>query len=843
MVDDTNHNLPPGDLMPLRVFSGGPSKDDHERRQVEELLLLLDREFREDREGCLVIVNLKLPLAKENQFDAVIVRRGRFVVVDLKDWGGRIVADCAPGARWTLQAEDGGQKASKQKNPFEQARDHRDQLVDYLVSNVLDQGTVLSLTKGDPTNTSDLKRKASFDVVSWVVVHSGSIVTPLHLGREDEKWFRIVPMDELPRQVSMERAPRELASPDRIAQAANDLGVPERLRWRDWYLPPIQAGAGIELQSLLFADITRLLGSEEGREVLRGIEDVSRLGLRGYLPELVRLSDSQSFRIAYRALRLLEAWGSELPRDREVRWLEANDAERRSWAFARVEATKNPLAESALRRFMATGEPDLQRLSLRLLVALERPSTPPFLLPLALEVARRDRDEELGTLGLMIAGMGVRGFADAIPLLTQVVRVQVDHLGREWDNRRSWVVDESIEALSRVDGPEVAGFLTSLLGLAEGEWDYAVIRGLGRLGDQSLVGEVIPYLDSDQPQIFEEARTALQRIGGEDSFDALWPSYLERVRAAERTHELTEALGEIDRSLFERRILGILEAGGESPQAVGSLLWSLMHFASPRSAPAVFPYLSDVDTYTDACNVLSMPDVYPVIADRARALHDSLNDVERASHVYLTVRNSSSMEVQDLAPHEKDSSPLVRRNVVEVYSALHSEYTHGRLDLMLDDKDSEVRRRAALGLLGNAGNWLNSCHVAIGPRLMVHTEAVARPVGVVVVSQDEDRDPTPTFVRKDQVKSIHLAKLEKLGPVAAIEVDSSTGGQWMVISPRGVHPVVQEREARDWLASAAALGLPLGEDLEPNHSLHPSLVQTANLIDDYRTGKSRADSA
>lgn len=806
--------------------------DRHERDQIEVLMPLLERAFKGDEEGCTVLVNVKLPIAQPNQFDLIAIRRNSLVAIDLKDFRGRILADCAPDGKWVVESNGKNSWKADRENPFSQADRHRRQLSNFLVTQVLGQETLESLPKENKGHLTSPFYWVASNIRSWVVVQPGSKVIPINLDPGKSPWFRITALDVVPRELLMELASRALLSHEDIVRMAARLGAQYQPNWKEWYLSPSHESPAGDIERLKFAPTTASFQSNDLREVLQGIHEVTRLGLRAYLPELVALSNSTHSCLAIESLRALEEWGSKVPSTREIEWLTSEDPQRRAWAWMHVEATKNPAAAAILEHIIASGESGARHDALRLLLALELSETPGFLLETSRGWLRDEEPPDEETWALIVSGLGVKGFTRAISFLKQLLKDRLERVAQNWHAGSAGIIESAIQAFAEIGEPSVVGDLAPILRTQEGEFDGVVIRALGRLGNKSSVPRIVPYLESPSEDLIDASREALRRIGGPAAFDALWSRFMKEVRAGNRMYKFTEALGQIDREEFERRILALLGEGKESTDAIGSLLWSLGRFATARSAPIVLRYTTNRDTYIDACNVLLMPDVFPAVENLTKAMHDAPNEVERAAHVYLSVPTGSSMELQDLEPHEKDASAVVRMCVVQVYAAFRSEYTASRLDTMANDPDPLLQRSVALALLGHAEHWMHFCDVAAGSRAMLHAEAIYRPVGIIAVQQgkEDTADPSPILIEKEAITEVRQVNFPAIGPVVGVTYRSDGEERRMVIVPRDTIPYLKEEEVKDWILGLTTQGYAEVINLVPLDPPSPAFVAIARSL-------------
>jgi HEAT repeat protein len=89
--------------------------------------------------------------------------------------------------------------------------------------------------------------------------------------------------------------------------------------------------------------------------------------------------------------------------------------------------------------------------------------------------------------------------------------------------------------LSRIDDPEAAPALRSLLGHERAVVRGAAVRSLGFSGDSRDVVDVAALLDDEHPGVRSRARSALAELGGTDAADALFASVaaLDLVERAE----------------------------------------------------------------------------------------------------------------------------------------------------------------------------------------------------------------------------------------------------------------------------------------------------------------------
>ncbi|MDG6912438.1 MAG: NERD domain-containing protein [Nitrososphaerota archaeon] len=818
--------------MSFRVYSCGPPDDTHERRQVDQLLPFLNREFGESQVECSILLNIGLPIQDRNQIDAIVIKENRFIVLEFKDIGGRILADCATNSNWTI--EDAGKVwYYNRENPYLQVRRERRLLGYYLRTGFLSTKEIEGLLGSEDEGPLTPTLTVASNVAAWVVVRPGSEPRVMNVEKQVDRWFKVVPLDEVSRELRLEASRRQLISPDRVEVLASSLGAAFRPDWREWYLAPNEPSRKDAGTGPRFDYVDLLLGSTDSDEVLKGIRDVERFDLRYYLPQVVTLSSSESTAVALTALNLLDSWGSGIPEERALEWLTHESPGRCKWAWSFVISRKTRAALPILEQLAHLSNGKTRSEAIGLLADYSTRDAATILLHIAQDSLRQESPSRETQWMALARGMGQPGFSEAIPVLTHVINLCYRDVEREWNNWEMGVVECALEALGKIGDTAAAPALTRFFGVDGGSLDPLLIQAIGRLREAQFVPVVAPYLSSKLEDTREAAIEALRTMGGEKAFDALWQSFEGEARGSERPFRISQALKQMDPRLFETRVLQVLEGGKELLGTVDNLLWCLTGNATARSAAIVWPFLSNHETYMEALNILSLPEVFPTIAGRVEDLAKSNNEIERAAHVYLSVPDLNTDGVHSMADHEKDTSPLVRSAVVEIYSASKSLYAESRLGIMVFDADPEVQQDAVLALLLHAREWLDRSLVVSEDRVLRQADILTHQVGVLAVQQSDVaqrmdmsvKDLVPFVIRGSAIQSVGPILLSDLGMAIAITERQDPGERLILVLPGERHPYFREQEIKKWLFRLATTISPSVVRFEVDGNPSPAFVK------------------
>ncbi|HEV2317099.1 MAG TPA: NERD domain-containing protein [Thermoplasmata archaeon] len=762
--------------MGLLVFSAGPPDDAPERRQVETLLPTLDQEFSKGRVDCTVFINVRLPVAWPNQIDLLAIRGNAFILIDFKDFSGKVYADCGPKGHWVVHRPNQPPWAVDRVNPFHQAERHRKLFTNYVLSAFPPRDAVAH-------NQGNRAYNISKSVKSWVVVEPGTEVILTGIDEVRAPWFRIVPLDQLAHDLALERSASEVVPPGRTLEIAKHFGATERRKWRDWYLPPTGVDLSLNSASQRFDAISALLGSALPEDMTRGIRDVGRLNLTSYLPEIVRIANEAPSAVRIDAIYLLDSWKSELPRKKSVEWLFSDDAQLRAWAWSFVEATRNTAAAEPLLRFLQTC-PEGERLSaLRLFLTLGTDDAHTKLLNLGNIWREKNRELKEPEWACLVEGLGARGYREGGTLVLRILEDSLRSLDSRGSGDLEELVNQCIKTLGLIGDQASFTVLKRMLGLQDGEWDGTILRSIGHLGAPEGFAVVLPFIHSPSDRVRNAARNALCHIDGPSAVVVLWDDFVAESTEGRRAIELTEELARASADLFETRLLEALRKEEHSLGTKDSFLWSLCRVVTDRAIRVVRPFMGQRETWMEASNVLSSPKLQHSILSLVESTHNSANEYERASHVVLAVRGGASIDIAHLKDHEQDDSSLVRVVVADMYGAFRSDYTRSRLEILVDDPDPRVSASAAQGLVGPSTNWLSSCEVAIQDRHTRHASVIfAKSVVVLMVESESGQSPEhPIVLRTEDISYILPFEIPLGGAGIALTSVSRNGPVDMVV--------------------------------------------------------------
>jgi len=115
--------------MTFKAYRAAPFSYAHENRIFNQLHDILFAHWAEQDEPLHLLGNFYIDGA---EIDALVIKRNAIIVIDFKDYGGRL--KFSENNKWTIDGNTvrGGNKT----NPYQQIRDNKFQLLNYLDSRV-----------------------------------------------------------------------------------------------------------------------------------------------------------------------------------------------------------------------------------------------------------------------------------------------------------------------------------------------------------------------------------------------------------------------------------------------------------------------------------------------------------------------------------------------------------------------------------------------------------------------------------------------------------------------------------------------------------------------------------
>lgn len=227
--------------MTVEVYLCEKFRQRHERKAFGRFLQeMLDR-FRESTDLYLIIGE---PEANTASMDMIVLTQHALIVVEMKELtyaegvdASEVILRGKESGGWEYALEGGSTYnmggVGKDKNPYQQIKDHRYKLRDWLISHS-------DKLPGGPWLRNDAIRK----IYSWVVISPGYNSTKSELDlpwREIDRWFKILSLEQLAWEIETAVNPELDLSAEQMISIADQLGATRRENLREFvpnYVPP-----------------------------------------------------------------------------------------------------------------------------------------------------------------------------------------------------------------------------------------------------------------------------------------------------------------------------------------------------------------------------------------------------------------------------------------------------------------------------------------------------------------------------------------------------------------------------------------------------------------------------
>ncbi len=751
----------------FRVYRAGDLDAVHERRQMDQLIHLMHQRFAQTTEDCRLLIDIRVG----SQIDGLVFKDNRLVILELKDVGGAIAADCAPGGQWKRTDQVGGSEAFT-NNPFFQARGHRRNLLHFLFENVLQPAG----SQGSQVPEDEIPDPLRRSVTSWVVLRAGSRVQVVGVEKRAHPWFDVMPLDQVPWALGFEKQRDPMMTESQISRFLELVGAEER-PWDEW----VHRGQILAEETPRPTNSPRvdfLLSSPDVENVLRGLQYVRELDLRGYLEPLLAATGHESASVRFAALEILAEWGVPELGVRLAEALEDPAAQVRDAALTLVTRGSYPAAIPALARLL-DGPAPLVRMVLDGLAATGDPTACGVLAKFIDRLAWSADNAALWAA--TCRALGDLGCRDGVPWLTGILSEPTTRGIDPKSPAYEFVFAAAAKALGRLGDPRALPHLVRLLGDSDDN-DDVLIRALGGLGPEGAAAEVIiPYLERGNDFLVIDAVTTLGQMRATKAIPRLWSLYLEHFHNDDMlSRAIAEALARIDPSEFERLVLAEIRSPGRGAEDVERLLYAMAPVVSEASIPPLTELMHTADHSDTAAWLLARFVDDPRFVEAVETLLAGDNPHSRAGAVWIMSRAWGRELFTRLDGLERDSSPEVRRAVTAVYELTKTPEGASRLLRFVRDPDPQVRDNVFHGFLLQATLTLPDCVVSLTDGRVGQQTVAAGMFGVAVPFEDEilvippERATRATIITED-------------GEAVALLLGYATnrGTEWALVLPVG----------------------------------------------------------
>jgi hypothetical protein len=173
----------------VELWMGGEFEYPHEMRELRAILSQMVEHFGEDRDHYLVLADFYCEGA---DIDLAIIKQRAVIVVELKECDSPVIG--APNGDWRIKGN--GTLNTGRRNPYQQVRHYRFALMNHL-----------QLKRFDFLHQQKAS-KFSFEHISGLVVFSPTMSpeSDIDIPRRDQKWFGVLGLDDLWKEVKDRRS-------------------------------------------------------------------------------------------------------------------------------------------------------------------------------------------------------------------------------------------------------------------------------------------------------------------------------------------------------------------------------------------------------------------------------------------------------------------------------------------------------------------------------------------------------------------------------------------------------------------------------------------------------------
>lgn len=716
--------------MVFQLFRAGYLSSERERVQMNRLIgyLMSTYESRGEDEKCILIIEPQIPEIIGGREiprhpDALILKDNMFVVVEMKEYRGGIIADCTSGSLWRSTSGEIIQPLGS-VNPFEQAKFYRDILIGFLQKRFVDYNSAPRWAKVTSAKVDDWVKE---HVVSLVVTDEASRPSVTGFVSRQPSFFDVVSLDKLPQKISFLRASTQLFRPSEINHFIETVGAkPTNAEWYRGLLSELSSFVG------LIPKITNWMESEEYEPLSKALKFIKELELKQHVPHIVNVWREKKYTdLRKQCLFLLIEW--QFGQIGKVLDEALNDENPQIFHFALDYLSKHGCSETipTLKRVLTLGSPEIQKGALEAIASSGDKSSCSTIFDFAKQnlfskpfkdfqfwservekyrnylAANHAEDKEFVELDhkqasyvdlfcTVINGLGYLDCKESIPWLMEIVNdpmsigFETNDYGRLNTFFSSYfsIFESACKTLGSlgIGNKKITQLLIGKLANSPEEYQQCIINTLGELGDLDAESALIPFLHDRNHVFFYDATLALSKLKSNKAFGPIAKAYLRNIHD-ESGQWAEEALAKINPLAFEKILLDQIRSDKNTDEIKNHFLRVLLPIVSHRSADTLFSLLANEELSGNASWVLWKLADNEGIRKRTMLLTHSENPFEKASAISI-LEDYFKKNLGELQKFEKDAQIEVRRAVVNIYYLAKSRM---KLFEFAKDPDKEIR--------------------------------------------------------------------------------------------------------------------------------------------------------
>lgn len=683
-----------------------------------------------ENEKCDILIEPKIPeLIGSREIprhpDALILKDNVFILVEMKGFKGRIVADCSPQGVW--RSENGRNlQPPKSQNPFAQSSFYRDVLVNFLQERFVDLDCAENWAKVSQEKTLEWIQEHVFSIV---VTDEASRPTITGFMFRPPSFFDVVPLDKLSQKLAFLRANTQVFKPSELNRFIESLGAEPATD--EWYL-----GKLTEQSSFvgLIPKITDWMESEKYENLSKALKYIKELELKQHIPHIVNCWHNKKYvDLRKECLFLLIEW--QYSQIGGILDEALNDENPEIFRLSFEYLSKHGFIETlpTLKHLLKVGSLDLQNLALKAISVTPDKfgSTSSVILNFAKDnlfnnkpfnefqfwnqrsdkyhdqVMHGFKDEGFIALDhkrtsyvrlfcTVVDSLGSLDCKVSIPWLMQIVD-EPSSIGFETNDYNQLnsffssyysIFESACKSLGKlgVGNKDVTTLLTRKLKVSPMEYQQCIIQALGDLRDLEAESELMPFVNDSNHILFQDAMVALSRMKSNKAFGSLVKVFLSDIYG-QLGHWVEEALRDINPSALEKILLDQIRSKKNNDDTKNYLLSLLVPVASIRSADILFPLLKDTELWNNACWVLWKLAENESIHNRALLLLQSENPLEKVSGISI-LEDYFKKNLNALEEFKADLSVEVRQAVLGILYECNLE---NKVKEFANDPDKNIR--------------------------------------------------------------------------------------------------------------------------------------------------------
>ena len=732
--------------MVVRIYKAGNLYTVPERVQTDRLIGYLKREFANRNEDCSIIIEPRIPenfngVIIDRKPDALILKDNMLILIEMKGFNGKIIADCNMGGIW--RTKRGTPLHQKNRNPFLQAQSYRKLLITHLYENFSKK----MFLPGNSRNKDFIRGLIAQHVRSWVITEEASQPVLTGIATKRQLWFKLLPLNKLAQSLVFFRN-EPFLPPEEQKRFIKSLKA-ELVHSDKWFRGSITESP---ISDLLIPKITDWIESGNHDDISRALTSIQELDLKNHVNHVVECWHNNLYPdLRKQALLILIDWQYEKVGSILNEALN-DDSPDIAW-FALNYLSKYGYAETlpTLTDILRKGPQKAQVIAVKAIANSGVNSSCAILFDFAKELLANKpfepfqnwieqiknnsalrtkgvKDEEFAKLQqkkanlselsiTVIRALGTLGCKESIPWIKRIID-KPSELGFETDDYQGLqfipgyfgIFESACESLGMLgigNKPLVELFI-SKLEKAQEDFQQCIIQTLGNIGNLNAESALIPFVADRKNFLFYDSVLALSRLRSQKAFKLIAKAYLHNP--LDRNGRLAEqALAKIAPPRFEGLLLEQIVDMNNSDEQKALFLRALLPVASLRSAPVLFSLLENEELSYYSTWILGNLSNNSEVFKRAMELTQSKIPTEQAHGI--SILDDYFMEnLEKLEKFKPKDAPVeVRRIISSIYYAADART---KLLEYANDADQFVRDNVFFKIASDEMFW--GCCFVVG---------------------------------------------------------------------------------------------------------------------------------